>query len=690
LKQWNFVYENREQLETFVRENELNGASSLLIQITTGKLDKRALEELHDRLRTTLPKAVIIGMASALQFAEGAFYENETVLTFTLFEKCRLSEWNMPFPIPETFDPAAMAESLASRMAPDTRCILLFSNAVDADVESFIIECQSRISVPILGGLAASFDPDDPSPLVISTGRLFFNDAVVAVFVSGETLFLKANTLLAWETIGREFTVTRAEGKKLYELDGMKIEEVYSKYFGELTKEKLLYLSLAHPLVRQSKEFGEMTRVLLEYVGEYGIYTGRFEEGEKVQIGFGNYRRMIECVHESRETVKTTPTEAFWGFVCISYTRGYLDLLEKSIVPYIKNAPKIHLAVTFGEFGPARDGQNAFLNNTIIKVYLSEDAEARFHIDPVEVRLDEKDNLLETFSTLVTSSSREIIALNRHLEEEVKKRTEELAALNASLERRIEQEVQKNREKDKMLYHQSKLAAMGEMINNIAHQWRQPLNIIALVMQDLTLKAKMGVLEPSAVMVAEKKINDTLKYLSDTIDDFRSFASMGEDHAQPGRFKVNQTVREAIRLVSVVLEDVGIRLELDLPESDCVVAGRANDLKQVILNLVYNAIDVLKEREVADPQIVIGVRKTPRSIVIYVLDNGGGIDKGLEDKIFEPYFTTKYRARGTGLGLYMSKMIVEKRLGGEIGVVRRHGGACFEVRLPILNCQDDR
>ena len=684
MKQWSIKYENEEALRDFVRRKGLEEATGLLVQVTTGVLDRAALKTVHEEIKEALPRAVLIGMASALQLSCGEFYEKETVLTFTLFEKSRLSEWSTLFPDPERFDPDAMAESLASRMEADTRCILLFSNAVDADIESLIIACQSRIDVPILGGLAASFDTDDPSPLVISTQTLFFEDAVVAVFVSGDSLFLRANTLVAWETIGREFTVTKAEGKKLYELDGMHIREVYEKYFGPLSREKLLYLSLAHPLVRQSKEFGEMTRVLLEYEESYGIYTGRFEEGEKVQIGFGNYRRMIECINESRETVRTTPTEAFWGFVCISYTRGYLDLLKKSMVPYLKNAEKIHLAVTFGEFGMVQ-GKNAFLNNTIIKIYLSEDPEARFIIDPVDVPLDEKDSLLETFSTLVTSSSREIIALNRYLEEEVKKRTEELAALNASLERRIDQEVQKNREKDKMLYHQSKLAAMGEMINNIAHQWRQPLNIIALVMQDLTLKAKMGRLPPESVVLAEKKINDTLKYLSDTIDDFRSFASMGEEQAQPGRFEVCRTVREVIRLVSVVLEDVNIRLELELSDKECVVAGRANDLKQVILNLVYNAIDVLKERNVEKPLIRIGVRQNTHA-TIFVEDNGGGIREEIAEKIFEPYFTTKYQTRGRGLGLYMSKMIVEKRLGGEIGVRNGPLGAIFEIRLPIVAC----
>ncbi|WP_201352822.1 FIST N-terminal domain-containing protein [Hydrogenimonas urashimensis] len=681
MKQWNYRYTDRESFEAYIKEKGVEKSDSLLIQITTGEADAERVDTIRDEILRVLPFAVIIGMGSALQLCEGDFSLKETVLTLTLFEKSHLSEWSFVLPPDEECDADRVAQLLASHVTDDTKGILLFTNAVSADIESLFIACRSYISIPVFGGLASSFDPDNPSPFVISTEKVFCEDAAVAVLLKGEALSIHFSRLFAWESIGKEFTVTRAEGRRLYELDGKNIMDVYSKYFGPLTRERLLYLSLAHPFIRHSKEFGEVSRVLLQYDGECGIYTGRFEEGEKVQIGFGNYKKMVDCTDRSRELFSQIPMEAFWGFACISYMRGYTDLLKKSLLPYRKNFPSIHFAITFGEFGWI-DGINSFMNNTIVRVSLSEDPEARFVIEDVDIDLDEKDRLLETLSTLVTSSSREIIELNRYLEEEVKKRTQELADLNASLARRIEQEVQRNREKDKMLYHQSKLAAMGEMINNIAHQWRQPLNIIALVMQDLSLKSKLGNLTPEMVVLAEKKINDTLKYLSDTIDDFRSFASEREESSRPGRFEAGKMIKDAIRLISVVLEDVHIRLRLELPEIDCEVNGRANDLKQVILNLVYNAIDILKEREIENPEITIGMRCDGK-VILYVHDNGGGIEKELLDKIFEPYFTTKYQSRGSGLGLYMSKMIVEKRFKGEIEVKNCPEGACFEIKIPV-------
>jgi len=396
VKQWSLKYENLKALEAFVAREKLANEPELLVQITSGLLDIAAVQRIFDEVRAVLPYATVSGMGSALQMSGGDFYLDETVLTFTLFEKSSVSEWSFSFPASGVFDPEHLAEMLASNLREDTKGILLYTNTVASDIEGLIIACQKRIDIPIFGGLATSFDPDDPSPYVISTGKIFREDAIVAIILSGDSLLLHADCLQAWESIGKEFTVTRARGRKLYEVDGQSIMDVYSKYFGPLTKERLLYLSLAHPFLRHSEEFGEVSRVLLEYDGTCGIYTGAFREGEKVQIGFGNYKKMIDCTKTNKEVFERTPTEAFWGFVCISYTRGYADLLRKSMTPYLKNIPSIFFVITFGEFGYV-DGRNSFLNNTIVRVHLSENPDARFTIDPVSVELDEKDLLLRPF-----------------------------------------------------------------------------------------------------------------------------------------------------------------------------------------------------------------------------------------------------------------------------------------------------
>ena len=682
MKQWNHDYIDVEGLKKFVEREKITSYEAVLVQVSSGVTEPSRIDEVRRAIVDMLPHAIVAGASSVLQFAAPKLVRNRIVLGITAFEKSRISLFEHGFDSDTRRDPAQMAEMLARYIEEDTKGILLLTNTVRFDTEALIRESNRRFPhIPIFGGITSDRAPFE-NFIVFTQNRIYLDEGMVAVVMHGESLSIACNYFFDWEPIGREFTVTKAKGRCLYELDGEAIIDVYEKYFGPLDKEKLLKLSLSHPLIRRSKEFGPVARALLEIDDEKGFFTGEFEEGEKVQIGFGHYKRMMSRYEIIPEVYRSIPSEALWFFICISYQYGYLGILDASATFY-EETEKIHALLTFGEFSH-KEGSNRFLNFTLTRVALSEDPDARIKLNLTEVKNDPKDELLATLSTLVASSSHEIMELNRHLEKEVEERTKELAELNASLEKRIDQEVRKNREKDKMLYHQSKLAAMGEMISNIAHQWRQPLNIIALVMQDLSLKTRIGNLSSSAISNAEKKINETLKYLSDTIDDFRSFASKGEAYAHPGALEVCNTVRETVRLVSIVLEDEKIRLKLSLPERESVVEGSPNDLKQVLLNLVYNAIDVFRERHVENPWIKIEVKYVNKRVYIIVRDNGGGIDPEIIDKIFEPYFTTKYKARGTGLGLYMSKMIVEKRLKGKISARNTRSGAAFWIELPIM------
>ncbi len=618
-------------------------------------------------------------MGSALQLTEGKIEDRTVALTVTRFEKSDFTLVEVPFIDGEEGGVEFFVDAVAKARRENSKGVLLLTNAVETDVEALVLKYRERLDLPIFGGIATA-EPGRTPPL-LSTHRVYDNDAAIAVVFHGEALSIRMQYLFAWDAIGKEYTVTEADGRRLVRLDDMTLMDVYTKHFGPMNREKLLSLALAHPLIKHSETFGTVSRVLLRLNGEEGLYTGAFEKGEKVQIGFGNYKKMVDCVLHSGKKQHDIPTQAIWCYLCISYAApGYTDLLKQSVQMFRQAPEQVHMGVTFGEFGWV-EGRNSLLNNVVVKVFLSEDEKARYPYTPVDLKLDPKDRLLMTLSTLVVTSGKEIMELNRYLENEVKKRTRELAQLNAMLEKKIEQEVRKSREKEKILFHQSKLAAMGEMLHNIAHQWRQPLNIIALVMQDLALKAKMGTLQPEAILMAEKKINETLNYLSETIDDFRSFAAAGEESPADGRFEVKKAIREALRLLAVLLEEEKIRLELDLPEEEIVIPGRANDLKQVLLNLVYNALDIFRDRGVKNPSIRVGMRVGPE-VTVYVEDNGGGIDANVIDRIFEANFTTKYHRKGSGLGLYMSRMIVGERLKGEIVARNVRKGSVFEIRLP--------
>lgn len=282
---------------------------------------------------------------------------------------------------------------------------------------------------------------------------------------------------------------------------------------------------------------------------------------------------------------------------------------------------------------------------------------------------DEIGILATTFNNMVMDMDRhqEALAVKQH----------QLKALNSSLEERIFIAVDELRQKDQMLIQQSRQAAMGEMINNIAHQWRQPLNNLGLIIQSLQEDFVMGELTEDEMRAAIGKSMDTIMFMSRTIDDFRNFFRQDK---RKKRFKVNDMISQTLDFISANLKHSHIRVELE--SSEVVTAlGYPNELSQVLLNIINNARDVLLERKVSRPRIGITVFSENGRAVVKVRDNGGGIAEDILPRIFDPYFSTKEQGKGSGIGLYMSKSIIEQHMGGHLTVANINGGAEFRVEI---------
>ncbi len=263
-----------------------------------------------------------------------------------------------------------------------------------------------------------------------------------------------------------------------------------------------------------------------------------------------------------------------------------------------------------------------------------------------------------------------------------KKTEQRLQALNEGLTQRVTEETGKSLEKERLLIQQGRNAAMGEMIGNIAHQWRQPLSTLGLVVQNINEDYQDGQLNSDEL----KKYVDTamraIQRMSCTIDDFRDFFRPSRNSA---RFSIHQSVNEAIQLLDAMLKNNGIAIVLK-GDPELKVYGHANEFSQVVLNLMINAKDALVERKTPKGQIVIQLDVGDDSVMLRVRDNAGGIDGDLIEKIFDPYFTTK--SSGTGIGLYMCKIIIEHHMGGSIACCNLHdaetrSGAEFCVTLPL-------
>ncbi|WP_419764418.1 MAG: transporter substrate-binding domain-containing protein [Arcobacter sp.] len=249
--------------------------------------------------------------------------------------------------------------------------------------------------------------------------------------------------------------------------------------------------------------------------------------------------------------------------------------------------------------------------------------------------------------------------------------------LNKALREKVREELEKSRQKDNMIFHQNKLISMGEMIENIAHQWRQPLsqiNASVLVIDDKIAEKRI---DSKGI---EKELNDIenmTKYMSHTIDDFRNLLSQEKNIEI---FTLNDILEKTFMIIESSLKYHNIAIEENVRDN-FKISGYKSELMQVLLVILNNAKDILIENKVKLPKIMISIYSKNELMNIKISDNGGGVVQENLQKIFEPYFTTKYKTQGTGLGLYISKVIIEQGMNGKLEVENNKTGACFTISL---------
>jgi len=233
------------------------------------------------------------------------------------------------------------------------------------------------------------------------------------------------------------------------------------------------------------------------------------------------------------------------------------------------------------------------------------------------------------------------------------------------------------REQEQMLIQQNRLAAMGEMISNIAHQWRQPLNALGLAIQGLPLACERGTFSKELLDDRVALAMRLIDHMSRTIDDFRNFFRPDK---QKELFQVSRVINTALSLIEGNFRSRRIRVEVDIG-ADPVITGFPNEFSQVILNILCNSRDAFVVHSSEDPVITIAVKEEAGRAVVIIRDNAGGIPREILGKIFEPYFTTKGPAQGTGIGLFMAKNIIETNMGGRLTAGNVDDGAEFRIEV---------
>lgn len=280
----------------------------------------------------------------------------------------------------------------------------------------------------------------------------------------------------------------------------------------------------------------------------------------------------------------------------------------------------------------ARDGSTFYVNTTVIPI------------------LDEDENI------------KEFIAIRYDVTNEM------------LYKEQVAREIAKNKIKQKAMLTQARHASLGQMLANIAHQWRQPLTELNLTIYNM--KRSVGDLQKIDEYFTQSK--EIIKSMSNTIDDFTNFFTPDREVKA---FNINESINESVKLLDERLKKSMIEVSLDLDEAR--VVGVQNEVTQVIVNLLNNSADAFEQTGVLLRQIDIYCKSDDENVTIKVLDNAGGISKKNIDRVFEPYFTTKHQSSGTGLGLFMSKMICEQGMGGTIDVKSTKGSTTFCIIIPL-------
>jgi len=260
--------------------------------------------------------------------------------------------------------------------------------------------------------------------------------------------------------------------------------------------------------------------------------------------------------------------------------------------------------------------------------------------------------------------------------DKIEKDSLEFHKLNTKLQEKVSKEVQQRETQEQMLLQQCRLASMGEMIDSIAHQWRQPLmNINAILMN-----MERGIeIKENPKEYLETKMDEVITlttHMSQTIEDFRALLKANK---QKVHFFIGKSIRHALELFDGLLRDIDVQVT---PVEKLTFYGYNNELIQVIIIILSNAIDVLNTHNIQSKQIAIEV-KVEKQLFISIEDNAGGIEEKYLQKIFDPYFTTKERNGGTGLGLYIAKIIIEQNMHGKLSVVNTKQGAKFTIQIPV-------
>ncbi len=681
MKQLVHYYNQHENFLTWVKEHNINNSEKLLIEINYSSADQKILKKLLVNLEKVFPDATIVGMQSFTSFINHRVTDLniQPIISIIEFETSSISslvlDLNKNYIKGKEQSPDLLF--IEDYLQADTKALEILSSYNDHNTAKYMNELGSEFGhLKVFGGGATNKENNSENSFVFHNGTIY-NKAIILIFMHGENLNVELFQSFDWKPISKKKKITKIKNSNIVTIDKSPALDIYKKYFPNIEKDPSVFLQV--PLYISKNNILYTANIIKsDFSNQSVIAAQELQEGDIVQLSIGNYNAMMNRIQEIYAFLSTTPAQALWIGTSISYEYGF----RIPIIHYISNIESnnhIFGYSTIQEYFNTENQPNTAHNHTFVMAAISESTTSYIalkeftdkNITPFEVA---NKNLY----SIMHKTANELNLLTENLENMVNQRTKQLETLNKELQIKINNAVRKEKRQNAVMNQQSRLASMGEILENIAHQWRQPLNTVSWIMNDVMIKARLGKEDEIDLEVLAKKVNNSVQFLSDTIEDFRRFI----DHSDLAQtFNIKKVINSTILLIKETLVKSNIQIELDCA-NDIKYKGFENDLKHVIMNLINNARDAFEEKKIRNGLIYIRVYHEKDELIIAVRDNAGGIPKPILKNIFEPYFTTKHKTKGTGLGLYISKNMIERVQGSIEALSILNKKTTFIIKLP--------
>jgi hypothetical protein len=458
MKTYNLEFVNYEEFDKFILDNkEINDHIEILVQIFSGVLDKLFLENLVHHIMIQIPNGKIIGTSTDGEIINDEVKTNSIIIAITTFEKSTLSIGYIDNLSSE--DSFFLGERLSFKIKePDSKVFILFTDGLHTNGEEFLHGIlKESPNVVISGGLAGDNGSFSGTYLICQDKIL--THGAVGVSINSTELIVHNDYSFAWENIGREFIVNKSTKNVVYEIDGMTPVELYKKYLGDEVANLLPSIGIEFPLIIQEDGLKIARAVSAKNIDGSLVFTGNIKAGAKVRFGVGNINLLVKDSKQLALDVSKFSSENIFVYSCMA-RRRFLGEQAGIDLKYLSKITSVSGFFTYGEFF-SHNGKCKFLNESMTILSMSENKEYT-----MELQFDEDTETSSHITTLQALS---------HLANTTSK---ELDEINHNLHAKVISEIEKNLEYEKKVFDSMKMASLGDMIANIAHQWRQPLSVI--------------------------------------------------------------------------------------------------------------------------------------------------------------------------------------------------------------------